>query len=208
MANERRYEMISKDLGRHREIPSRYHKDLEDRLAVAFKPQTPHLRQARDPRQPLGGTSRSRETRIRHKRKKAQIVYQYVSENAPHTFLPFILSTSPNACESFDPYRFCQSRKAEREVLLDNNVIRLFASIAEKHGFTQNPEYQNLVTKIFPNISLKETADSATTPLLLGQPEKSVLQFNFKVLLDFLKEHQDGQTQLQITCPYQGVPLP
>lgn len=165
MANERRYEQISKDLGRHREIPSRYHKDLEDRLAVAFKPQTPHLRQARGPRQPLRGTSRSRETRTRHKRKKAQIVYQYVSENAPHIFLPFILSTSPNACESFDPYHFCQSRKAEREVLLNNSVIRLFGSIAERHEFTQSPEYQNLVTKISPNTSLKGSYNIYVYPL-------------------------------------------
>jgi len=155
MASIRRYEQISKDLDRHRGIPLRYHKDLEDRLSVAFEPQTPHLRQARGSRQPLGGTSPSRETRRRHKRKKARIVYQYVSENAPHTFLPFILSTSPNTCESFDPYHFCQSRKAERKVLLDESVIGLFASIATRHGFAQNPEYRNLVTKILPNISPK-----------------------------------------------------
>ena len=55
---------------------------------------------------------------------------------------------------------------------------------------------------------MTETADHTTTPLLLGQPVKSVLQFNLTVLLDFLKEHQDEQAQLQITCPYQGVPLP
>ena len=165
MASVRRYEQISKDLGRHREIPLRYHKDLEDRLAIAFEPQKPHLRQARGSRQSIGGISSSRDTRMRHKRKKARIVYQYVSENAPHTFLPFILSTSPNTCESFDPYHFCQSRKAERNVLLDDSVIGLFASLAKRHGFTQNPEYQNLLTKIFPNISPKGLCNVYLRPL-------------------------------------------
>jgi hypothetical protein len=55
---------------------------------------------------------------------------------------------------------------------------------------------------------MTETADHANTPLLSGQPVNSVLQFNLTVLLDFLKEHQDGRAPLQITCPYQGVPLP
>jgi hypothetical protein len=171
MASIRRYEKISKDLGRHREIPLRYHKDLEDRLAIAFEPQTPHIRQARGSRQPLGGTSPSCETRRRHKRKKARIVYQYVSENAPHTFLPFILSTSPNTCESFDPYYFCQSRKAEREVLLDDSVVGLFTSIAKRHGFAQNPEYQNLVTKILPNLSPEGLCNVYLHPLQLKAVE-------------------------------------
>ena len=191
MASRQRYERISKDLDRHREIPSRYRTDLEDRLAVAFKPQTSHLRQPRGPRQPLGGTSRSHEIRSRHKRKKAQIVYQYVSKNAPHTFLPFILSTSPNTCESFDPYQFSQSRETERGVPLDNSVKELFASIADRHEFTQNPEYQNLVAKIFFDISPNGSYNISVcslqlkanyTPLLGPQPTSIFMSLSASAL--------------------------
>lgn len=152
MACIRLYERISKDLGQHRGIPEKYHKDLEKRLAIAFAPKTPDLRQARQTR---GPPLEPRERRTRSKRKKARTIYRYVSEHAPNTFVPFILSTSPNTGVNFDPKHFCQSRKAERKILLDDSVTGLFASIAERHRFTQDPEYKSLVTKILPNISPK-----------------------------------------------------
>ncbi|PSN58862.1 hypothetical protein BS50DRAFT_682575 [Corynespora cassiicola Philippines] len=41
-----------------------------------------------------------------------------------------------------------------------------------------------------------------------GQPERSVLKFNFEDLLNFLGKEQDEKSELEMVCSFKGAPLP
>jgi hypothetical protein len=129
-------------------------------------------------------------------------VYLKVLKEAPCAFLPFILVSSPNACQAFATDEFCQKHVTDERLELTKENKKLFEAIAMRHNISENSHYLEVVELLFPNTSASSR--------LSGQPEKSILHFHFTELLEFLSGRQDGQAQLQMICPYQkeAPPLP
>jgi hypothetical protein len=190
MTSSMQYGRILEYLLKNKAIPSASLEALEERLVIACEVRihnTPRLKGHPLPR---------KQVRSRSVRKKAQWVYLKVLKEAPHTFLPFILASSPNACQGFAIDDFCQEHVSDKRLELNAENKELFEDIAMRRGI-RNSHYSEVVQLLFSNTSLP--AD---------QPEKSFLPFRFTELLEFLSGRQDGQAELQMVCPFQGAPLP
>ena len=139
------FKTISEDLERRQAIPSKYREDLEARLFITCNPA------GYDPPHKRNKTKRpSWLVRSQFKQRKAQQVYREVLQDAPHAFLPFILSASPKFCESFDPYEFCKDKKGQRNFYFGDDVKTLLQDIAVKQEISQTPLYLNMMGMFFP----------------------------------------------------------
>jgi hypothetical protein len=192
MTSSIQYRNTLKYLSKNKAIPSGSLEVLEERLVI-----TCEVRSQNTPRR-KGSTLLRKEVRSNSVRKKAQQVYLQVLKEAPHAFLPFILVSSPNACQAFATHDFCQKHRTDERLGLIKENKKLFEDIAMQHNISQNSHYLEVIEILFPDTSLR----------LSGQPEKSILPFHFADLLEFLSRRQDGQAQLQMICPFEGSPLP
>jgi hypothetical protein len=192
MTSSIRYKNTSKYLLKNKAISSESLEVLEERLVIACEVRSENItRQA-------GHARERKEIRSRSSRKKAQRVYQKVLKEAPHAFLPFILVSSPNACQAFATDDFCREHMADERLELTKENKKIFEDIAMRHGISENSHYLEVVELLFPDTSSRRP----------DQPEKSKLHFHFTELLEFLSRRQDGQAELQMICPFEGTPLP
>lgn len=129
-------------LQKEQNIPLQYVLDLEERLLLAFRPP---LRRNK----PGQERQKAQVYRSRWRLKKAQSVYSEVRERDPHIFLPFILSTPPKACESFDISKFDQEHQDRRRVYLNDDCRQLLEDRAKKVGIEGNSQFQDLIVRLF-----------------------------------------------------------
>src|SRR5262245_31207000 len=129
-------EKVSKDLRRRNAIPSKYWTILEERMVITCKPYT---------RQPRRAQPRTRpEIRLQYTQKKAQQVYLEVLNDAPRAFLPFLLAFPPKACESFDPFEFCENHKNQQCISLNSLTESKIEEIGIKNGISQSPKFKQV----------------------------------------------------------------
>lgn len=133
---------MREQLQEEQNIPSEYVALLDDRLLLSFGQL---LR-----RNPPGRTRQKAQVyRSRWRLKNAQSVYLKVREKDPHIFLPFILSTPPRTCESFDVSRFDQEHRDRRRIFLNDDCRQLLEDRAKKIGVEGNSQYQDLLIHLF-----------------------------------------------------------
>jgi hypothetical protein len=192
MTSSVHYKRMLAYLSKNKTIPSDSLGTLEERLVVACKVRN------RNSRSPNGIALPRQEIKSKSLQKKAQKVYLKVLDEAPQTFLPFILVSSPKACQSFATDDFIQKHRTDTVLQLTEGNKRFFEDIAIRHNITESRYYLEVIKQLFPDTSLR----------LLGQPARSTLPFHFTDLLDFMGGRQDGQSRLQMICPFEGAPLP
>lgn len=117
-------------------IPSQYHVDLENRLAVAWGERRRNRFNGK-PRPRAENLSASRENR-------ARIFYLHVQDQNYLLFLPFILAYSPRACVDLkftELEEFWKYKRDNIQMDVGPKTKKLINTMAIKRGFNQNPNY-------------------------------------------------------------------
>lgn len=126
-------------------IPSHYHVDLENRLAIAWGERK---------RNRFNGKSRSRaENLLVSRQNRARILYLHVQDENCLLFLPFILAHSPRACVDIKSTELAELRKYGRDqVQIDasTETKELISSMAIRRGFNENLNYLRFMMTMFP----------------------------------------------------------
>lgn len=126
-------------------IPSHYHVDLENRLAIAWGERK---------RKRFNIKPRSRgENLLASRENRARIIYLQAQDEDCLLFLAFILAYSPRSCVDFKTTEFVEFR----DYALNNiqqkaspETEKLLKTMAIRKGFNQNLHYLNFMQKMFP----------------------------------------------------------
>jgi hypothetical protein len=126
-------------------IPSHYHVELENRLAIAWGERK---------RNRFNGKSRSRAEYLSASRdNRARIFYLRAQDENYLLFLPFILAYSPRACVDFKITEFLEFRNyGSDKVQMDAGAEtkKLINTMATRRGFNHNLHYLRFMEKMFP----------------------------------------------------------
>ena len=126
-------------------IPSHYHVDLENRLAIAWGERK---------RKRFNIKPRSRgDLLLATRENRARIIYLQAQDEDCLLFLAFILAYSPRSCVDFKTTEFVEFR----DYALDNirqkaspETEKLLKTMAIRRGFNQNLHYLNYMQTMFP----------------------------------------------------------
>ncbi|KFY69058.1 hypothetical protein V496_00569 [Pseudogymnoascus sp. VKM F-4515 (FW-2607)] len=126
-------------------IPSHYHVDLENRLAIAWGERK---------RKRFDIKPRSRgENLVATRENRARIIYLQAQDEDCLLFLAFILAYSPRSCVDFKTTEFVEFH----DYALDNiqqraspETEKLLKTMAIRRGFNQNLHYLNYMQTMFP----------------------------------------------------------
>ncbi|KAH8674388.1 hypothetical protein BGZ60DRAFT_513784 [Tricladium varicosporioides] len=131
-------------------IPSAYHKDLEDRLAIVWGERKRH--RSRDKPQPKAKTESD------YRKNRARTLYLKVQDKNAFFFLPFVLAYSPRACADIKIIQVDQLLNYGRDQVYVDKTKELIEGMAIRRGFSTNPIYLAFMKEIFPEGSRKPEA--------------------------------------------------
>ena len=122
-------------------IPKKLEENFEKRLVITFLPIVSNSRgQVRQEK---------RVYRSRWKEKTARSIYLEVLRIDPHILIPFLLSISPKACETFDIAGFERCHTQRRIVLLGNGARSFLDDFATKHNLNEKSQFRQYLLFIF-----------------------------------------------------------
>jgi hypothetical protein len=127
-------------------IPSHYHVNLENQLALAWGVQK---------RLPRQSTRRPRAENISATRDNyARWVYMQIQEHNVHLFLPFILAKSPRSCQGLKIKEILELDWSHVQTDNSAETKRLIEGIALRQSCSQNTSYIRFMMLMFPLGSL------------------------------------------------------
>jgi hypothetical protein len=133
---------VSDELRNLKKIPTKYHKDLEERLKLICQDYQ---------RRPPDGKRRARENvQSRNRDKKSCTVYLTILARNPNTFLPFILAISPRVSRDLNADDYCDNYSDVDKIVLDGALEQTFNHIALALGINDTPIYKKISDLLFP----------------------------------------------------------
>lgn len=144
--------VIREELSKYPKILFSRRQTLPERLAIAFRPVST-------------GDNPSAVTRQRN----AHLIYREVLRTHPHAFLPFIITTSPRACEGHQVQDFFdKSGSTEKSIVLDPDAKLYIEKVALKGGFNKDGLYKEWIKVIFREPEDKRQKYSQLSTILIS----------------------------------------
>jgi hypothetical protein len=125
-------------------IPSSYHSDLENRLALAWGERQFNRSRTKLPKAQYKRTYRNN---------RARMIYLKVQDTAALLLLPFVLKHSPRACADVKSLEGLQdyARDYERNQI-GNETVKLIEGMAMERGFNNNAHYLKFMEMLYEGL--------------------------------------------------------
>jgi hypothetical protein len=132
---------IHDEITRTDNIPATYWETLDERILIFGKSHG---------RLPRNEEPRKKQEYMSHFRlKNAQKVYVSVLERAPHYFIPFLLATSPRACQSIKLDNIIDCLNKPSRLPLNKNIQSIIEKAARKAAIFDSSNFQRLIQLLF-----------------------------------------------------------
>ena len=144
---------VLEELNQSMTIPPIHQTTLENRLVIAFTP-LDRLERRKVPRS-------RQQIKLRSMERKAARLYLKILDEDPDIFIPFIITVSPKACESFDLSSFLQRRKKHSGIHLKLGARLVLEDIAQRSEIiSRSACYTRLIKWLFQTPKPITTAES------------------------------------------------